>query len=74
MPPVMCVGKTLSDIPRMSKRIWLKLFSNKLMQICKDVRKFQGSAILNSDNFFVISRKSCSCVHTYANGQRLNTT
>ena len=39
MPPVMGVRKTLSDIQGMCKHIWLKIFLNKSMQECSDVRK-----------------------------------
>ena len=41
MPPVMGVRKTSSDIPGMCEHIWLKVFLNKLMQECRDVRKSQ---------------------------------
>ena len=43
MPPVMGVRKTLSDIHGMCEHIWLKVFLNKPMQECRDVRKSQVS-------------------------------
>ena len=39
MPPVMGVRKTSSYIQGMCKHIWLKIFLNKSMQECRDVRK-----------------------------------
>ena len=47
MPPVMGVRKTSSDIQRMCKHIWLKIFLNKSMQECRDVRKSQVSTTYN---------------------------
>ena len=47
MPPVMGVRKTSSDIQGMCKQIWLKIFLNKFMQECRDVRKSQVSATYN---------------------------
>ena len=47
MPPVMGVKKTSSDIPGMCKHIWLKLFLNKPVQDCRDVRKSQVSTNYN---------------------------
>ena len=47
MPPVMGVRKTSSDIQGMCKHIWLKIFLNKSMQICRDVRKSQISTTYN---------------------------
>ena len=43
MPPVICARKTSFDISGMCKHIWLKVFLNKPMQKCKDVRKSQIS-------------------------------
>ena len=43
MPPVMGVRKNLSNISRTRKHIWLKVFSHKPMQKCRDVRKSQVS-------------------------------
>ena len=40
MPPVMGVRKTLSDIQGMCKHIRLKVFLNKPMPECRDVRKY----------------------------------
>ena len=47
MPLVMGVRKTSSDIHRMCKHIWLKIFLNKSMQDCRDVRKSQVSTTYN---------------------------
>ena len=47
MPPVMGVRTTLSNIPGTRKHIWLKVFSNKPMQECRDVRKSQVSTTEN---------------------------
>ena len=47
MPPVMGVRKTSSDIQGMCKHIWLKIFLNKSMQKCRDVRKSQVSTTYN---------------------------
>ena len=47
MPPVMGVRKTSSDIQEMCKHIWLKIFLNKSMQECRDVRKCQVCTTYN---------------------------
>ena len=47
MPPVMGVRKTSSVIQGMCKHIWLKIFLNKSMQECRDVRKSQVSETYN---------------------------
>ena len=47
MPPVMGVRKTSSDIQGMCIYIWLKIFLNKSMQECRDVRKSQVSTTYN---------------------------
>ena len=47
MPPVMGVKKTSSDIQEMCKHIWLKIFLNKSMQKCRDVRKSQVCTTYN---------------------------
>ena len=47
MPPVMGVRKTSSNISGMCRHIWLKVFLNKPMQECRDVRKFQVSTHYN---------------------------
>ena len=47
MPPVMGVRKTSSNIQGMCKHIWLKIFLNKSMQECRDVRKSQVSTTYN---------------------------
>ena len=43
MPPVMGVRKTSLNEPIMCKHIWRKIFLNKSMQECRDVRKFEVS-------------------------------
>ena len=43
MPPVMGVRKTSCDISGICTHIWLKVFLNKPMQECRDVRKSQVS-------------------------------
>ena len=47
MPPVMDVTKTSSNIQGMCKHIWLKIFLNKSMQECRDIRKSQVSMSYN---------------------------
>ena len=47
MSPVMGVRKTSSDIQGMCTHIWLKIFLNKSMQECRDVRKSQVSTTYN---------------------------
>jgi len=49
MTPVMGVRKTSSDIPRMCKHIWPKIFLKKPMQECRDARKFQVSTTNNKE-------------------------
>ena len=39
MPPVNSVKKTKSNIPATRQHIWLKLFLNKPLRGCRDVRK-----------------------------------
>ena len=53
MPPVMGVRKTSSDIQEMCKHIWLKIFLNKSMQECRDVRKSQ---VLKKLSLFKIAK------------------
>ena len=43
MPPVMGVRKTSSDKQGMCEHVWLKVFLNKPMQECRDVKKSQVS-------------------------------
>ena len=43
MPPVVGVRKTSCDIQERCKHIWLKVFLNKPMQECRDVRKSRVS-------------------------------
>ena len=47
MLPVMGVRKNSSIISRTRKHIWLKVFLLKLMQECRDGRKFQVSTTYN---------------------------
>ena len=57
MLPVMGVKKASSDIPRMCQHIWLKLFLNKPMQECRDVRESQESTNYNKKNYRYLKLK-----------------
>ena len=70
MLSVMDVRKTSTKIPGMCKHIWLKVFLNKLIQECRDVRKSQVSTNYNKKVIAILNHKSYNC--TYAAGKRLN--
>ena len=55
MPPNVGMRKTSCNIPGMCTHIWLKVFMNKPMQECRDVRKFQVSTNNNKKVSLLIS-------------------